>query len=368
MRAILAFLAVVCLISSGFAQGVLPVNMDSTQKNLDISNCNSPEGGPVSQEISVDIDNPMPVQMKVSYQYLDLATNSYEDQPMNTYCYVPSPGTRTCKFKVPIRLGGSGNGTMNNLELLRLTGADAEGKRPATYTASFTFNVKHEETLQETNVFAKIKEAESFMSQSESKIPCLGTVCCGMGGAKEKLEKARQDVISSKEQLQLCDLKSAYSSAASSYANAKNTLTVLNANTEQCNAILLQYKGAKTDVDNADTQLSNMGCTVSATAANQLEQAKTKLRSAASAIASDDYERADLELQDSKRSAASAKISATCESATGNQQTGGQEPQTGGTQQPGTGTSNQQSEPPLCPLGMALIATVVFGAFAYNKK
>ncbi len=370
MKVFHVLVLVAVLISMSYAEEVLPAVMSSTYKNLIITNCKSPTGGPDMAQVSADLDNPMPVQMRISYQYLDLATGKYEKQPENTYCYIPPSSSRTCTFVIPIRYGGNGNGTLSNIELLRVTGSDVEEKYPKTYMVSFSFNIKHDESLQETNVLNKIASARGFLSQAASEIPCTGTVCCGMGGALDKASKAKLDIANSEEHLKLCNITGAYSFSTSAYSNAKGASSAISTNVDLCRQSLQDYKSAKTAVDEAESRISGMGCQVEQPASQSLAQAKSKLSNAAVLIGVDDYESAAIETENARAAASTAKNSAKCvsgnqgtEGATdGKQGNGGPEPGTG------TGTTGNDQPPPLCPIGMALFALVGLGAFAYSTK
>ncbi|MFH1470939.1 MAG: hypothetical protein ABIF01_04275 [Candidatus Micrarchaeota archaeon] len=372
MKFLLLALVTISLFSIGFSDEVLPISIaDFTQKTLHITNCKTPSGGPSVSEVSVNVDNPLPVQLRVSYQYFDPPLNTFVDQPMSTYCYISPSSTRTCKFTVFFRYGGHGNGTIDGIELLRITGRDVEGKNPTVYTSSLKFDVDHLETIQETNVFNKIHEARGFLSQMTEKLPCFGDTCCGMDGALSKVDKAKLDIANAEEHLKLCNITTAYSFASSAYQNSKSALSSVSTNTESCQEALAGYKEAKSDVDDADKTISNLVCEPDQSALDSLEKAKTKLANSKILIGNDDYEAAALEMENAKRVAATAKSSAKCASGapagTGSPGAGQSGQTNGGASQGGQATSG--SPPPLCPLGMAVLALVGLGAFfAYSKK
>ncbi|MFH1448473.1 MAG: hypothetical protein ABIG39_06425 [Candidatus Micrarchaeota archaeon] len=362
MRIFAIMLVIAVLFSPCFSEArELPAILsDFTQETLVVMNCKTTQpGGSEMVDISINVDNPLPVQMKVSFTYLDMATGLYEEQPINQYCYIGPHLSLPCKFKMPIRLGGRANGTISNAELMRLKGVDPQGTRTETYTKSFWFNIEHEESLPEINAMNKIVAAEELISETDSGIPCFGSVCCGMGGANDNIELAKLDVSKAKEQLRLCNITGAYSLASSAVAKAQNAGSYLSSNTLPCTDILLEYKEAKTAVDEAEAHLSNLDCDVDQTLTEALSNARGKLMNSKSKIGSDEYELASLEIQGARNAAESIKEAGCTPDGKIDTSNG-----TDSNVTSGDGVSSEDDAKP-CP---AFLLPLILAAFAYTKR
>ena len=266
MRKLLFIVLFVMVFSFGFAQTYTmdAALSDITQRTLEITNCKTPSGGPTLLKIPISITNTMPTQMKVTYKYLDLPSNTYKDGFDTVICVVGPSYSKVCDFTVPLVLGGTGNATKQNalkdVELIRLTGEDFDGKRKEIYTTSLFFSISHEESIQETNVYAKISEARRFLSQVVSQLPCVGNVCCGMGGSFKKAEQAKLDIQNAEEHVKLCNITAAYSFASSAFANSKSAISYSATSTESCQKAIQGYRDAKKAVDGAGSAFSNLAC------------------------------------------------------------------------------------------------------------
>ncbi len=335
---------------------------DFTQKTLKISNCQMSSGSIDKAEIGINVDNPMSVQMRVSFKYLDIATGKYVDQPIKQYCYIGPHLSVPCKFKVPISAGGKGNGTLSNVELLRLTGENPQGDGKNVYVKSFWFDIEHEESYSEINALNKIREAEEMIYDVDAEIPCFENVCCGMGGSTEKIEQAKIEISKGKEQVRFCNTTEAYALGSSAYTKAKEAQSFMGSNKMPCTDTLLLYKEAKKKVEDAEDYLASLECDPDEEVMGHLNSARRKLNNAKAKISTDEYELAKLEMEGAE-SAAGLVSAAKCESTNGH--TNGEVTIGDGNKTTGGNGDVEDGGTSVCPIGLLPVLLV---AFAYMKK
>ncbi|MCX6777971.1 MAG: hypothetical protein NT157_03730 [Candidatus Micrarchaeota archaeon] len=352
MRVLIALL-LVSLLAFGVWAVDLQLNAGARdQPVLDIYNCGL-DGTTTKLEIVVNVENPVGKLLNVHYSYYNFTSQSFVDSA--DFCSIPPGQSLTCNLKFPVALGNRGNGTLNNVELLRLKADDPTG--PNTYSKSLYFNITHTESVVEANVKSKLVEFAKLQANATASIPCEGQVCCGMLEAKSALAGAEQSHGQAVSKLSECSGKDAYSLSVSAVNQLKDAATLVSEKSEECSAALSEYAAASDAFNSAKKAVSEQTCDTSESAA-LLANAEGKLDTVKTRLSSDQYSTVSLEAADVKSLAGMAEANPCKGIITippgGDQNTSG----TGG-----TGGTQAQQAGKLCPLFLLLFPAFAYAAF-----
>ena len=303
---LVAIAALTGIICAGLPQ------LDATLVGTSISgwNCN-PYGGAEHYDVRVLIINPYDQILTVTYAYYDFSASSLISG--GRACIISPKESLFCTVSVPVRFGGSRNGTTTIP--LRLYGSleGAAEQRVSYLNLSFS----HVATSPEAGIEAAVASAESGI-RAAAALPvssCDGDACCGASSASAPLAQAYALLASARQDLQLCDFATSLREANDAGALARQVSDSFVTARKDCDSALALHRAARANVSRANASIYSSGaCGGNVTASrSSLAQAQRLYAESGARIAQDDYRAAQTLLLDSlTRSAMALSLIGDC--------------------------------------------------------
>ena len=195
----------------------------TTPTSIRVSNCDI-DGGPTIQRVNIVIDNSLSEFMGVSWEYYDLPSQTWVDQ--GKLCNIPAATFTNCVIQVlPITLGGTGEGVLQNQPLLRLTGTS--GAAPGdTFRKTFSFTIDHYVGEREASIITQLDQQQANYDEASSLCDAYPSCCTNY--ERRQLSDAGSKLDSAAQGIAVCDLALAYDSVVQAQVLSNSVKDAIN--------------------------------------------------------------------------------------------------------------------------------------------
>jgi hypothetical protein len=272
--------------------------LDATIADGGISgwNCN-PYGGAATYEVRALIINPYDAMMSVTYSYYDFTTSSLIDG--GRACIIAPKESLFCTVSIPVRFGGSGNGT-TTLPLHLFGMLDGSSERRVKYV---NLSFSHTAATPESGIVSAIASADASIHEAE-QLPtsyCDGGACCGSAPSGVALAQAYSLLATARQDLQVCEFSDGLREANDAAALAASLTESFRSNHGGCADALALHRAARANLSRANVSIYSAGaCGGNVTASRRALQESSRLYvSSGQRIAENDFSAAGAALRDS---------------------------------------------------------------------